>query len=129
VQIDWRYWLINRVTITLGAITFVVLAWNLYIAAHDDGVLTGSVVGPDGDPVPGATVTLWQQAVTTLVVQDQATTDEEGRFRFEDHGQFAVILAAEKAGLGNSPRRRVDRYFRNQNRHLDQPLQIQSREG
>ena len=40
----WRGWLINRVTLTFGALALLALGWNLYVAAHDDGILEGRVV-------------------------------------------------------------------------------------
>jgi len=124
MEIAWRRWLINHVTITLGVIVLVILGWNVYVAANDDGVLSGRVVGPDGAPVEGAKVTLLERSVTTLVVQDETRTDAEGRFRFDGHGQYAAVLTAEKPGLGSTPRRQVRLYFRNQNRELKEPLRI-----
>ena len=61
-----RPWLVNRVTITFATIALVVLLWNLYVAQHDDGILAGTVTGPDGSPVPGAKVVLSERTIVSL---------------------------------------------------------------
>ncbi len=37
--------LLNRYTIVFGTIALVVIAWNLYVATHNDGRISGRVVG------------------------------------------------------------------------------------
>lgn len=126
---DWRFWLLNRVVISAALILLVVTGWNIYRAANDDGRLVGRVVGPDGAPAAGATVVLLEQAITTLVETDRTSTDATGAFRFDNHGQYTMVLAAEKPDVGASPRRRVDLYFRNQNRVLERPLRLEPAEN
>jgi hypothetical protein len=118
------YWLINRVTITFGAIALVVLLWNLYVAANDDGILAGTVVGPDGWPVPGAEVVLSERTIVSLEPIAETVTDDAGHFEFARHDRHRVVLTASKPGVGNSGRLEVRLYFRNQNRMLDEPLQL-----
>ena len=120
----WRDWLINRVTITFGVIALVVVLWNLYVVAHDDGILAGQVVDASGEPVPDARVILNERTIVSLAPIAETTTDEEGRFRFESHDRHALVLTASKDGLGASDRVEVQLYFRNQNRTLDDPIQL-----
>jgi Carboxypeptidase regulatory-like domain len=119
-----RYWLVNRVTITFGAITLVVLLWNLYVAAHDDGILAGTVVGPDGQAVPGAEVVLSERTIVSLEPIAETVTDGQGRFQFSRHDRHRVVLSARKAGVGASGRLEISLYFRNQNRALEEPLRL-----
>ena len=117
-------WLVNRVTVTFSAIAIVVIAWNVYVVAHDDGILAGTVVGPDGQPVPGAEVVLSERTLVSLEPIAETVTDAEGDFRFEGHDRHHVILTAQKDGLGESGRVEVRLYFRNQNRRLGEPLRL-----
>ncbi len=121
---SWRPWLINRVTVTFGTIALVILLWNLYVIANDDGILTGAVVGPDGAPVEGARVVLSERTIVSLEPIAETVTDAAGRFRFERHDRHHVVLTAEKDGLGDSGRVEVRLYFRNQNKELGNPLRL-----
>jgi hypothetical protein len=118
----WRPWLLNRVTVTFGLIAILVMGWNLYVLAHDDGILSGVVVGPDGVPVAGAEVVLSERTIVSLEPIARTLTGADGSFRFEKHDRHRVVLTASKEGIGESGRREVRLYFRNQNRHLDEPL-------
>ena len=119
-----RGWLVNRVTITFGLIAAIVIGWNLYVQAHDDGVLVGQVVDGTGAPVVGATVVLSEQTITSLSPIAETATDAAGGFRFAGHDRHALVLTAEKAALGQSPRVDVRLYFRNQNRVMAAPIVI-----
>ena len=103
----------------------MILAWNLYIGRHDDGILAGKVVGPDGAPVAGAEVVLAERTVVSLTPVLSTTTDETGQFRFERHDRHAVVLTAAKEGVGKTGRVEVRLYFRNQNRLLQEPLLLE----
>ena len=120
----WRGWLVNRVTITFGAIALIVLGWNLYVAAHDDGILEGRVVDAAGEPVAGAAVVLNERTIVSLAPIAETRTDGQGQFRFEGHDRHALVLTARKEGVGASPRVEVKLYFRNQNRALADPLTL-----
>lgn len=115
-------WLINRVTVTFGLIAAVVIAWNLYVAAHDDGILEGRVVDASGEPVAGAKVVLSEQTIVSLSPIAETVTDAAGAFRFTRHDRHALVLTAEAPALGQSPRVAVRLYFRNQNRALAEPI-------
>jgi hypothetical protein len=119
-----RPWLINRVTITFAAIALVVVLWNLYVMQHDDGILAGTVTGPDGRPVPGAEVVLSERTIVSLDPIAATVTDDDGRFAFTRHDRHRVVLSASKPGLGASGRLEVRLYFKNQNRELAEPLRL-----
>jgi hypothetical protein len=118
-------WLINRVTIAFAVIALIVVGWNAYVAAHDDGILEGLVTGPSGEPVPGAEVVLSERTIVSLAPIAKTTTDGEGRFRFERHGRHALVLNASKPGIGGSGRIEIRLYFRNQNRALEDPVRLE----
>ena len=120
----WRGWLINRVTLTFGTLALVVLGWNLYVAAHDDGILQGTVVDAAGQPVADAAVVLNERTIVSLAPIAETRSDAAGHFRFERHDRHALVLTASKDGVGASPRVEVKLYFRNQNRTLADPLTL-----
>ena len=120
----WRGWLINRVTLTFGALALIALGWNLYVAAHDDGILAGQVVDAAGQPVADAAVVLNERTLVSLAPIAETRTDPAGRFRFERHDRHALVLTARKDGVGASPRVEVKLYFRNQNRTVADPLTL-----
>jgi hypothetical protein len=119
-------WLVNRVTVTFGLIATIVIGWNLYVQAHDDGILLGTVVDGAGAPLPGARVVLNEQTIVSLAPIAETTTDATGRFRFERHDRHALVLTAEKPGVGRSERVDVRLYFRNQNRVLEAPIVVET---
>ncbi|HZI82474.1 MAG TPA: carboxypeptidase-like regulatory domain-containing protein, partial [Casimicrobiaceae bacterium] len=75
-----------------------------------------------GRPVAGATVALWVLNFTTYVEKTRATTDSEGRFVITDNDSHNIRLAAEKPGIGRSPRVPVRLYFRAEDIELREPL-------
>jgi hypothetical protein len=118
-------WLINRVTIAFAVIALIVVGWNAYVAAHDDGILAGVVTGRSGEPVPGAEVVLSERTLVSLAPIAKTTTDGQGRFRFEKHDRHALVLNASKPGVGGSGRIEIRLYFRNQNRALEDPVRLE----
>ena len=120
----WRRFLVNRFVLAPTAIALLVLIWNLYVATHDNGIVRGRVVGPDGEPVAGAVVTLWARNFTTYVERARATSDDSGRFMIAGNDSHDIQLAAEKPGLRRSPRVRVRLYFRAQEVRLAEPLRL-----
>ncbi len=119
----WRTYLHNRFVLTFGIIAIAVLIWNIYVALNDDGRITGQVVDPAGQPVPQATVVLARNTVTSVETVGKTTTNEQGRFTFDDHGQFSIVLTASK-GEQESSRRTIPLWFRNQNINITPPLTI-----
>ena len=96
--------LLNRYTVVLGAIAVIAIAWNLYVATHNDGRIAGRVVGPDGQAVAGATVTLRERTLTTLEPRATVETDGAGGFAFTGQRIHHFVLEAAKSGVGKSER-------------------------
>jgi hypothetical protein len=120
-------WLRSRYVVVLGALAILTGAWNAYVASHDDGVVAGRVVGPDGRPVAGARVTFQERTLTTLEPRATAETDAAGEFRFAAQPAHHFVLVADKPGVGATPRRAFRRYFRGQNLVLREPLRLEAR--
>jgi hypothetical protein len=118
-------WLIHRVPITFAVIALIVVGWNVYVAAHADGILEGVVVGPGGEPVPDAEVVLSERTIVSLAPIGKTTTDRDGRFRFERHGRHALVLNASRPEVGQSGRIEIRLYFRNQNLELEDPVRLE----
>lgn len=108
------------------AIAVAVAAWNVYVAAHDDGIVRGEVVGPDGRPVAGATVSMMEQNFTTNSDRGKTLTRDDGSFEFTDNRSHNIQLRAEKPGVGRSDLVVVRLYFRAQNVTLREPLRIKA---
>ena len=118
----WRKLILNRFVLTLGILAALTLAWNAYVSTHDHGRVSGRVVDAEGRPVAAATVVLWVLNFTTYVEKTRATTDADGRFLITDNDSHNIRLAAEKPGVGRSPRVPVRLYFRAEDVELLQPL-------
>jgi hypothetical protein len=118
----WRRLVLNRYVLVLGVIAVLVLAWNVYVSTHNHGRVSGRVVDAGGRPVAEATVVLWVLNFTTYVEKTRATTDAEGHFLIRDNDSHNVRLAAEKSGVGRSPRVPVRLYFRAEDIDLAEPL-------
>jgi hypothetical protein len=69
-------------------------------------------------------VVLSERTIVSLDPIARTMTDDQGNFRFMGHDRHRVVLTASKPGLGNSGRLEVRLYFRNQNRELEEPLQL-----
>ncbi|MCB1491300.1 MAG: carboxypeptidase regulatory-like domain-containing protein [Rhodobiaceae bacterium] len=117
-------WLLNRFVLTFGTIAVFAVVWNIYVAAHDDGIIEGHVVGPDGKPVAGATVVLSERTLLVAKPQDKTTTDAEGRFEFRDHRLHRLYLEADKVGEGHAGPVEYRLYFKGENMRLDEPLKL-----
>jgi hypothetical protein len=115
-------WLRNRYTITLGSIAALVVAWNLYVALNNDGIIAGRVVTAAQEPVRGATVLLSEKTLLVAVPKGTATTNEKGEFRFTGHSLYHLYLEAYKEGVGRMPPKEFRLYFKGQNLFLQKPL-------
>lgn len=120
----WRRLLLNRFVLVPGGIVLAILAWNVYVAAHDNGVVAGQVIDAAGRPVADASVALWALQFTTYVEKTRTRTDLEGRFRFIGNDSHNIQLAADKAGAGSSARIPVRLYFKAQDVTLREPLRL-----
>jgi len=106
------------------AIAIAVAAWNVYVSQHDDDIVRGEVVGPDGRPVAGATVSMMEQNFTTNSDRGKTITRGDGSFEFTDNRSHNIQLRAEKPGVGRSDLVVVRLYFRAENVTLREPLRI-----
>jgi hypothetical protein len=119
-----RFWLLNRFVITIVTVAVLVGVWNLYVIANNDGIIEGRVVGPDGAPVEGATVTLSERTLLVAQPRGEAMTDANGRFVFENHRLHRLYLEAEKDGEGRVGPIEYRLYFKGENMLLDEPLRL-----
>ncbi len=120
-------WLVNRWTIVPLLFSALVLAWNGYVAINDGGLIEGRVVDGIGQPVPDATVILFDRSFVMHNERQRSRTDEAGRFRFTGNDNHSLQLEAQTAGLGRSERREVRLWFRAQNVTLADPLRFTGR--
>ncbi|MCB9564569.1 MAG: carboxypeptidase regulatory-like domain-containing protein [Kofleriaceae bacterium] len=81
-----------------GAVTEV----DIYLA--EPTTIAGWVRGPDGGQVAGATVTA-SVRIGGAVLQREATTGADGRFRIEHLHPGPTVLEAHRAGLGEAETR------------------------
>lgn len=121
----WSF-LLNRYIVTFGSIVVVSGLWNLYIAFHDDGIVQGRVVGPGGQPVAGAEVVLSERTLLVSEARARTTTDAGGTFTFTGHRYHRIWLRAVKPNVGEVPQTEFRLYFRGQNLHLGEPLQMKA---
>ena len=120
-------WLYNRYALTLGVIAILVVGWNLYVAFHQDGIITGRVVGPDNQPLRGASVVLSEKTLLVTTPKAKTTTDEKGEFRFTGHNLYHLYLEASQEGIGTTGTREFRLYFRGQNLFIDKTLRLEPR--
>jgi hypothetical protein len=120
-------WMLNRWVIVPGVLALLIGGWNFYVAANANGRIEGRVVDRAGNPVSGATVTLFNRSFITNEARARATTDALGRFRFEDNTSHAVQLQAEAPGHGRGERVTLRLWFRAQDVAMQEPLVLAAR--
>jgi len=113
-----RRLLINRFTILVAVVLVASVAAQGYVAANDDGRITGQVVDESGDPVPNANVTLSPQTVAGVPDPQTTTTDENGEFEFQDGSLLEFTIKAEHGEIGASETQRHHLYFQGQNKEV-----------
>ncbi|SFN52218.1 carboxypeptidase-like regulatory domain-containing protein [Variovorax sp. OV329] len=105
-------------------LAIVVIGWNVYVELHNDGVVRGRVVGPNGEPVVGATVSMFEQNFNTNSPRSSTYTDAQGRFAFSDNRSHSIQLRAEMPDMRLSGQRAVRLFFRSQHVELSEPLRM-----
>lgn len=120
----WSF-LLNRYIVTFGTVAVVTLVWNIYIAFNDDGIIKGEVVGPNDQPVAGATVVLSERTLLVTTPRLRVTTDADGRFTITGHTYHRVWLEASKKGVGAYPQTEYRMYFKGENLNLKKPLRLE----
>lgn len=104
----------NRFTLTFAGLALVAVVWNVYVAANAGGQVDGRVLNGAGQPVAGATVVLSRKTVASVEKVSETRTDADGRYRFDRHGQYAIVLSAQSNDSRSQPLR-LPLLFRNQN--------------
>ncbi|WP_137178458.1 carboxypeptidase-like regulatory domain-containing protein [Roseomonas sp. AR75] len=115
-------WLLSRWVIVPAVLLMLVFGWNVNVAMNATGEVRGQVVDATGQPVPNATVQLFERSFVVNTEKQRATTGPDGRFRFEGNASHAVQLQAEAPGIGKSERRTLRLLFRAQDADLPEPL-------
>ncbi|PYN50607.1 MAG: hypothetical protein DMD94_26785, partial [Candidatus Rokuibacteriota bacterium] len=87
-----------------AALVLLIGSCTLWVGLHDDGVVRGRVVQPDGQPAAGATVSFWEKTLTTLERRAATQTGSDGRFVLTGQPAHHFALQAEKSGFDASPR-------------------------
>jgi hypothetical protein len=126
----WRKLLLNRITIVLFIIVIAFSGSTLYVSANSNGVIEGTVVTEDGEPVENADITLRTATFGAVSQSVSTTTDSDGYFRFDDEVientnsdvnlhqvmEFRIIVERNGTELGQ---KRFHQLFRGQQRTLD----------
>ena len=117
--LSWKQVLLNRFVIV---ITVVLVLWvgltAPYVAAHDDGNISGTVVDASGDPVNNATVVAQRLMTKNQDPPISTTTDENGRFIFENKSNWLEFRIHIKKDGEVSNWERHHLYFEGQNSDL-----------
>jgi hypothetical protein len=120
----WRALTHRFVAVPLALLT-VVVAWNIYIAFNDHGIIEGEVRDKAGTPVAGATVTFFERNFIYYEEKQRATTDSRGVYRFTDMKTHVGQLEARTADGRKSERRQLRLWFRSQDTEVA-PLIVES---
>jgi hypothetical protein len=117
----WRIAFVVALLVALGV-------WQIYIAYNDDGYIRGRVTTETGRPVAGAQVELQEETINLLKPPIIETTDDDGRFEYQDIEMIEFVIRARKEGVGVSERQRHHLYFMGQNWTLPEPLVLRPAE-
>jgi len=107
------------------ALAVVVVAWNVYIAFNDHGIIEGEVTDRTGAPVIGATVVFFERNFIYYEEKQRATTDAQGVYRFTDMKTHVGQLEARTADGRKSERRQLRLWFRSQDTEVP-PLIVEA---
>lgn len=122
---SWRLLRHRFVAVPL-ALVAVVLAWNVYIAFNDNGILEGQVRDRTGVPVAGATVIFFERNFIYYQEKVRTTTDAKGDFRFTGLQVHVGQLEAMTGDGRRSDRRQLRLWFRAQDTEVA-PLIVERR--
>jgi len=106
----------------------IVVAWNVYIAFNDHGIIEGEVRDKAGAPVAGATVIFFERNFVYYQELRRTTTDARGVFRFDGMQVHVGQLEARTADGRHSDRRQMRLWFRAQNAEIA-PLIVDAPRG
>ena len=100
------------------ALLAIVVAWNVYIAFNDHGIIEGEVRDKAGAPMAGATVIFFERNFVYYQELRRTTTDARGAFRFDGMQVHVGQLEARTADGRHSERRQMRLWFRAQNTEI-----------
>ena len=109
----WRA-LTHRFVALPLALLAIVVAWNVYIAFNDHGIIAGEVRDKAGAPVAGATVIFFERNFIYYEEKQRAMTDTQGVYRFTDMKTHVGQLEARTNDGRKSERRQLRLWFRSQ---------------
>jgi len=107
------------------ALIVVVVAWNVYIAFNDHGIIEGEVTDRTGAPVIGATVVFFERNFIYYEEKQRAVTDAKGHYRFSDMKTHIGQLEARTDDGRKSARRQLRLWFRSQDTEVA-PLVVET---
>lgn len=93
-----RKLLFNRITLTVLVLLIAGLALQGYVAANSTGVIEGTVVDEDGEPMENVSVEIQTVSFGAVNENFETRTDENGEFRFEDMEMMEFRLYVERDG-------------------------------
>lgn len=121
---SWRF-LTHRFVAMPLALVAIVVAWNVYIAFNDHGIIEGEVRDRAGAPVAGATVILFERNFAYYEEKQRTTTDAQGVYRFTEMKTHVGQLEARTADGRKSERRQLRLWFRSQDTEVP-PLVVEA---
>jgi Carboxypeptidase regulatory-like domain len=93
--VNGRAILTSRFFVVPAVAVAALIGWNLYVAAHAHGQVSGNVLRADGAPAAGATVVLYERNITShFLEKSRTTTDAAGEFRFDDNRSHQIRIDA-----------------------------------
>jgi Carboxypeptidase regulatory-like domain len=93
--VNGRAILTSRFFVVPAVAVAALIGWNLYVAAHAHGQVSGKVLRADGAPAAGATVVLYERNITSHFLEtSRTTTDAAGEFRFDDNRSHQIRIDA-----------------------------------
>lgn len=120
--------LASRFVILPLVLAVLILAWNVYIGFHDDGIVAGEVRDQAGTPVAGALVILYDRNFVTFRETQRTRSGADGRFRFDAFRSHLGQVEAQAPDGRHSERLPIRLWFRSQNMELP-PLVLRPAAG
>lgn len=119
-----KSWWTSRWFIVPTLMLVTVLGWTAYVGQHNHGLIEGRVVDAKGQPVPHATIRIFDRGFVTYQERGPAESDAQGRFRITDNRSHSVQLEASTDALGRSDRYELRLWFAAQDARLPEPLRF-----
>ncbi len=121
-----NHWWTSRWFIVPTLMLVTVLGWMVYVGQHNNGLIEGRVVDAKGQPVPDATIRIFDRGFVTHQERGRTQSDAQGNFRITDNKSHSVQLEAETAALGRSERYELRLWFAAQGTRLDEPMRFKA---